>query len=561
MNYNKVVNFEKVPAPKMRRSVIEQLFKNDLTAQLGKIIPVMTMEVTPGSNFDIKAMSQVRLLTPFRVPNFDNLEASFYWFFTPYRLCWFQFENFLAGSDSVFNYHGGNPDDWDVDVSGAFDLPYILVPTSEVIPGSIWDYMGVPVLPESDRSSEKFIKINNGLPFGAINLIFNEYFRDENLDNSIDTNYVNNEWDYSSYFLLSANKKRDVFTTSLIKPQKGNALTFSLGSIAPVVASKDVHESGEIRMYRQGSLGQNEKQPLYVGESGNLFQGESSEYTPSQHDYLDMTNLVADLSSLQSIDVSQLRILVQCQRFMERLAYGGSRYGEIIYSFFGTNPGDNRLQRPEFLGMSTIDINTQEVVQTSSNNNTDLFGSTGARSNSIGNAGSVHKAFTEFGVIQCLMVIRQKTNTYQQGLKPLLDTKTRLDFYWPVFSHISYQPVKNKFIYCLSEEDGENWNNESFGFNEPYIFLKTMPNEVHGDMLTNSGASSLDYWHYADYYDTNPYLGSQWLKSTDSNLRRALLIPSGSDTPVRPFAVNFRVKAKVTSLIPINSEPGYLDHF
>lgn len=595
MNYNKVVDNSIVKAPKVRRSIIDIPFKSDLTCELGKLIPVYQYDVVPGTSIKMKALAQVRTLNPFKVPNFDNLVCEFFWWFTPYRICWAGFQRFLSGSNSddllpnvdinLYGLDGGLPVDWSRDAVGNNNLINIddgggtYLPCENVTPGSIWDYMGVPVPNAGTIQKGDYYIINNALPFMAYNLIWNENFRDENLMDQMPFGFNQSYFVPSQFFsLLPVCKKRDLFSTSLIKPQKGNAVSISLGSTAPVVfndmdlivnTSPNVlvgEAANPIKFANSSGISPSNRFP-YFNSEGTLISATTSGETTSTPDGLHPTNLFvdpslskvsayADLSQAQAVDISQLRTLVQAQKYLEMLAIGGTRYDEYLEVFYGVSTGDRSLQKPEFLGSAAVDLNIQEVVKTASE---ESLGFTGARSNSVDSAGHWTKSFTEYGIVQCFMCIRQKYNTYQQGLNPMLDIKTRLDFHNPVFNYISYQPLKNKLIY-MTADNQENANEEAFGFQEPWQRYKSMPNQVHGDLLSNAGNTTLDYWNMADYYAGLPHLGSDWIKSTDVNLKRALLIPQGETAPVRPFVVNFRAKARTTLPIPVNSIPGLMDH-
>lgn len=591
MNLNKTVSFEKIPAPRMGRSVVGIPFKNDFNAALGKIVPCYVQDIIPGTSIRMRAAAQIRLLQPFKVAMFDFMKAQFFWFFCPYRILSKYFTRFIEGANGTQPDETGesgqaDPADWNVDAEGGLLIPPIKTNGIDglrgdlITPGSLWDYMnmagGVPKA--ADRVNTAYYRVNQGMIVRSYNCVYNWYFRDENLQSAKSIDYGNSYTEATKYELLDCCKTRDMFTTALIKPQKANAVEIPLGNKADIVGlGTNVHisadpDSSAFKLTANQSPGSNEFVVLHnVGtmgpgqiENAYLHNLDSN----VNHPYGDLSYFgglkaslnpgspYADLSNASGISAQNLRLLIQVNKWTERLAIGGSRYGEIIQSFFGCNPGDKRLQEPQFLGVGTVDINVQEVINSTGFG--DDLGATGGRSNSIAGAGRWFQSFPEHGVLLCLMVIRQKMNTYQQGQPRMYDKSTRLDLYWPTFGFIGFQPIKNRTLYMEPDSKTGNQNDQVFGYNKPWIEYLQKPNEVHGDLLSNSSSNPLDFWNLSENFNSRPYLGSDFVKAHQNNLNRALL---GAQTMDRPFIVNFRTEGMYTMEIPINANPGYMDHF
>lgn len=599
MNLNKTVSFEKIPAPSMTRSVVGIPFKNDFNAALGDIVPCYVQDILPATNIKMRAAAQIRLLQPFKVPMFDFCKAQFFWFYVPYRILSKYFTRFIAGSvgtdpDDTGESGASNPSDWNVDAEGGLMIPKIVTNGIEglrgdlIQPRTIWDYMnmagGVPKA--ASRTNQDYYYVNQGMIVRAYNCIFNWFFRDENLETAKSIDYGSATTEATNYQILKAAKTRDMYTTALIKPQKSNPVEVDIVSggqaplsavNVPVTGNIDIYSSGspfELDYgnissgsentslnstlftdfgsgHKKGSPFPNDGTPANVGSYSGGLTGSLGDAKAS------LAGVYANLEGVTgSISLQHLRLLAQVNKWTERLAIGGSRYGEVIQSFFGVNPGDKRLQQPQFLGVGTVDINVQEVVQTYGQG--EDLGATGGRSNSIAGAGSWFQSFPEHGVLLCLMVIRQKMNTYQQGQPRMYDKSTRLDLYWPTFSHIGFQPIKNRTIYLEPDNKTGNKNEDVFGYNRPWIEYLQKPNEVHGDLLSNSGDTPLDFWNLSERFDSLPTLGSTFIKAHQNNLNRALL---GEQSMDAPFVVNFRTEAYYTIPVPINAQPGYMDHF
>lgn len=521
---------------------------------VGNLVPIYCEEVLPGDTFDVKTSKVVRM-QPLVAPIMDNLYLDTYFFFVPNRLVWEHWKEFM----------GENTDGhWIPQVE--YSVPQISAPEGGFAEGSLADYFGIPTKVEGLKVS--------ALPARAYALIFNEWFRSENLTDPClirkdDTDRVGSNG--SSYITdtelygmpCKAAKFFDLFTAALPSPQKGPDVTIKVAEgLLPVSAYPQLHAP---QFYGENSY----PVPLHfrygtpANQAAQIF-GTSANYGVTQPDtsgseklYADdptslaPNNLWADIgSNVPVATVNSLRIAFQIQKFYEQAARGGTRYVELLKAMFDVTCPDYRLQRPEYLGGNRIPININQVVQTSATGVTPQ-GNTAAYSLTTDSHSDFIKSFTEHGFVIGLAVARYD-HTYQQGLERFWSRKTRFDYYFPVFANLGEQAILNKEIYA----DGSAADDEVFGYQEAWYDYRYKPNHVTGEMRSNA-TLSLDVWHLADDYSQLPALSDSWLREDQSNLDRALVV--SSEVSNQLFG-DFYFENKVTRPMPLYSIPGLIDH-
>lgn len=512
--------FQETPKANIQRSSFNRSHMLKTTFDASSLIPIFCDEVLPGDTFNLRASLFGRLATP-QKPIMDNLYLETFFFFVPNRLVWDNWEKFCGAQD--------NPGD-----STDFSIPTRITGSPTV--GGLYDYFG---LPTGQANIE-----HNILPFRAYNLIYNEWFRDQNLQDSLevetgDTNSV-------SYNVQKRNKRFDYFTQALPWPQKGDPVSVPLGDRAPIAT--DI-TAGFV------ALGN--------GPEATSFQTLDSSGANLAH--TDTTSggsatMYADLASATGFTINQLRQSFQIQKLLERDARGGTRYAEITRSHFGVVSPDARLQRPEFLGGGSTMINVNPVAQTqatiidgegaglvqasTAQGNLAAFGTVSAKGHGF------TKSFTEHGYIIGLVNVRADL-TYQQGLHRMWNRRTRYDFYWPALAHIGEQAVLSKEIYF---DAGDGRNDEVFGYVPRYDEYRYKPSQITG-LFRSSAAASLDVWHLAQEFENRPVLDSSFI-SEDVPLDRVIAVP---DEP--HFLLDAYFNLRCVRPMPTYGVPGLIDHF
>lgn len=571
MNRNSNSRFAQAPQVDIQRSTFDRSSGHKTTFNAGKLVPIYVDEVLPGDTFEMKTSAIIRGSTPI-FPVMDNANLDIYFFFVPNRLVWDHWKEF-NGENTTSK--------WEQTVE--YSIPQMAPPLStETVPtegwekGTLADYMGIPtkVGPGAAQANAQWTV--NHLPFRAYCLIWNEWFRDQNLQDPVlidkgdsQTNgrhlipegnsiTFENQAALQGANLLPVNKYFDYFTGALPEPQKGPDVLLPLGSLAPVITNQTNNpgitgNSPEMKFVSNQNL-QNQKNVIIGptgGGGGSLLTGQVT--TEAISGKLIPSNLVTDLSNATSATINELRLAFQLQRLYERDARGGTRYIEIIKSHFGVTSPDARLQRPEYLGGERIPINIDQVIQTSGTmEGTTPQGNTAAYS-LTGNQGSYFKhSFVEHGYVLGLACVRTE-HTYQQGLEKIWNRKNRFDFYWPALANIGEQAILNKEIYLQALG---TTNEEAFGYQEAWAEYRYKPSRVSSAFRSNV-TGSLDAWHYADYYEELPKLSAEWVQETYKNVDRTLAVQS---TLEDQYIADFWFKCKCTRPMPIYSIPGLIDH-
>lgn len=529
----------------IRRSRFTIPYQHKTTFNTGDLVPLLVQEVLPGDTFSVDMSAAVRMTTPI-FPVMDNAELDTWFFFVPNRLVWEHWREFCGENRTTA---------WEQTVD--YEVPYTTAPADGWQKGTIADYMGIPTkVPGLNVMS---------LPFRAYCLVWNEWFRDQNLKDpcmvnlddatqagSNGTSYVTDA--QLGGMPLKVAKPHDYFTSALPEPQKGPDVLLPLAQYAPVVTSNILgKQTSNIPLtwgipssagVAYGVFGTAD------GSSTSVFKGRSTDFEQSVQVY--PNNLIANLSQATSSTVNQLRQAFAVQRFYERLARGGSRYTEIVRSMFGVTSPDARQQRPEYLGGVRVPVNVDQVLQTSATDSTSPQGNTAAYSlTNVLDSVFTH-SFTEHGFMLCVAAVRTK-HTYQQGLERFWSRRSKFDFYWPPLANLGEQAVLNKEIYA----QGTGEDDQAFGYQEAWADYRYKPDRVSGAFRSNY-AQTLDSWHYADYYASIPRLSSVWVDETSVNVDRTLAVSKEQEDQ---FLGDFMFRMTAVRPMPLYSIPGLIDHF
>ena len=503
--------FSRVPQADIQRSTFNRSHGLKTTFDAGYLVPIFVDEVLPGDTFSVNAMGFGRLATPI-YPIMDNLYVETFFFFVPNRLIWDNWERFNGAQD--------NPAD-----STSYLIPQITLGSGVSIADStLFDYMGLPI-------NVNGIEFNN-LHGRAYNLIWNEWFRDENLQDSVVVDKDDGPDNVTDYVMLKRGKRHDYFTSALPWPQKGDAVNLPLGGTAPIL-----RDTTKNYLAVEGDDGTD-----YVLVGANV--GSANGWTASG-----LPSIYADLSQTTAATINELREAFQIQRLYERDARGGTRYTEILQSHFGVTSPDARLQRPEYLGGGKTPVGFEAVPQTSSTDATTPQGNLAAMAQvGVGGHGFT-KSFTEHGVIIGMANVFADL-TYQQGMNRMWKRRDRWDFYWPALAHLGEQAILNEEIYTT----GTSTDTDVFGYQERYAEYRYKPSQITGKMRS-AATGSLDVWHLSQDFSALPVLNNTFIEE-DPPIDRVVAVTNEPD-----LIFDWYFNMKTTRPMPVYSVPGLIDHF
>lgn len=564
---NSNARFELAPQVSIERSTMDRSTNIKTSFDVGQLIPFFVDEVLPGDTFQITTSKVARLQTLI-TPVMDNLYLDTYYFFVPNRLVWTHWEEFCGANKTSA---------WYPDVE--YWIPEIWSPVNGWNVGTIADYMGVPTGVETGDDGTRGI---NALPFRAYALICDEWFRDENLQDPL----VINKGDTRSYGVNTGSspadyalgglpfvacKYHDYFTSALPGPLKAGAdVPFISGylPVQPYVAKTStlMGKPSTPLFFSEISDGSRPtyNRTLMSTSNGSAVANETDDNSVKGLVFPD--NLWASFGNAvngsfgrygANFSINSLRQAFQIQRILEKDARGGTRYIEILKAHFGVTSPDSRLQRPEYLGGNRVPFNIEQVLQTSSTNDTTPQGNVAGWSQTNDSHYDVEKSFTEHGYIIGLMCARYD-HSYQQALDKMWSRKQRFDYYWPALAHLGEQAVLQGEIYWNGRNHvKENPSTSVFGYQEAWAEYRYKPNYITGQMRSQY-AQSLDFWHFGDYYSQAPTLSAGWIVEDKANVDRTIAV--SSDIANQIF-IDVFVSNKVTRPMPLYSIPGLIDHF
>ncbi len=535
MNRNAEQHYSQVPHANVPRARFKRDYTLLTTMNEGDLVPIYCDEVLPADTAKINLNALMRMSTPL-YPVMDNCYCDFYFFFVPSRLLWEHFENLMGQNDSTF---------WAEPVE--YTTPKTTAPAGGWNVGTLADYFGIP-------TGVANLQVNS-LPFRAYAKIWNEWFRDENLQQPVTMSKTDATTEGSNTgtklsdaeaggLPLKVCKYKDYFTSCLPNPQKGEAVKLPTSGKAPVYGYKynsDEKEPATLELITrngQESRAQNgETAPLTIS---------GWEESDSTYYYTDMY-LYTDMSQISSTTINELRQAIAVQHILERDARTGTRYKEYLQGAWGVTSPDARLDRSEYIGGYRLPININQVIQTSSTDSTSPQGNTAAFSMTTMSRNMATYSATEHGFIIGLAAIRVD-HSYQQGLSRMWTRSTRFSYYDPMLANLGEQAVLNQEIYA----QGTAVDEEVFGYQEAWADYRYHTNMITGEMRSTY-AQTLDAWHYADKYTELPKLSSDWIKEGTENIDRTIAVQSENS---RQFICNFYFDQTWTRAMPIYSLPG-----
>lgn len=562
--------FSDAPAMYMKRTKFDRSHVYKTTFDSGKLIPVFVDEVLPGDTTRMSVNYFARLATPVK-PIMDNIYLDWFFFFVPNRLVWEHWQNFCFEQE--------DPDD-----RTDYVIPTVAAAgnSNNAYVGSLWDYFGLPVNTIGSLSGI------SALPFRGVYLIWNEWFRDENLQKSVkiqkgDTNEVLNSaraseqpsWVFTSDTSIvpglacpPRGKRHDYFTSALPWTQKGPGVSIGLAGTAALVDPSPV--SGYLVQQADNNLGA--AQFSNDGGVHTVYAGSGSLTYQCGHDVAIAGHAIsksglatvtaqpcsswlsksayADLDSSSIFTINSLRTAFQMQKFYERLARGGSRYTEVLRSFFGVVSPDARLQRPEFLGSFTKMVNVNPIAQTSATDNTSPQGNLSAYGVTAAKFHGFTKSFVEHGYVFGFVCARADL-TYQQGINKMWLRSTVYDFYWPTFAHLGEQAIELRELYA----QGSETDTTVFGYQERYAEYRYKPSQITGKFRSSVTGGNLDVWHLSQFFENPPTLNEEFIMENPP-IERIIAV---TDEPEFLLDIGFRYTT--VRPMPMFGTPGLVDHF
>lgn len=520
-------SFSQVPKAEIPRSSFDRSSGRKTTFNAGYLVPVFCDEVLPGDTYNLTATFFARLATPLH-PIMDNMRLTSFFFFVPFRLLWDNWQRFMGEQD--------NPGD-----STDYLVPQMLAPAGGYAANTIFDYFALP--------TQVAGYAHWSFPLRAYNLIYNDWFRDQNLQNSVTVLKGDTNDPPATYTLLRRGKRHDYFTSCLPWPQKGPGVDIPLGTAAPVYGigspSLTVGASSAIGYGNTASHDLPVGSMVSTATNLQILHQSAGPSSPTNR-----PQVYADLSQATAATINQLRQAFQVQKLYERDARGGTRYIEIIRAHFNVISPDARMQRPEYLGGGQSPINLYAVPQSSATASEPTpQGNLAAYGTASGSNHGFTHSFTEHGIVIGLVSVQADLN-YQQGLERFWSRRTKFDFYWPALSHIGEQAVLNQEIFT----QGTSADQGVFGYQERYAEYRYKPSTITGEFRSNF-AQPLDTWHLAQDFSTLPALNDLFIQDNPP-IARAIAV-----TTEPHFIMDSYMKLRCARPMPVYGVPGLIDHF
>ena len=551
--------FSDAPAMYMKRTKFDRSHVYKTTFDSGKLIPVFIDEVLPGDTTRMSVNYFARLATPIK-PIMDNIYLDWFFFFVPNRLVWEHWQNFCFEQE--------DPDD-----STDYVIPTVSATgnSGNAYIGSLWDYFGLPVNTSGNLSGI------NALPFRGVYLIWNEWFRDENLQKSVkiqkgDTNEVLDSarsseqpsWVFTSGTNIvpglacpPRGKRHDYFTSALPWTQKGPGVSVGLAGTAPIQGTATLTMPNGVAVYSDGRSDFLANMPGTLNQSGSEELYQTSSYIgvragtgSTSVSGVSSNGWFANLDESSIFTINSLRTAFQMQKFYERLARGGSRYTEVLRSFFGVVSPDARLQRPEFLGSFTKMVNVNPIAQTSATDDTSPQGNLSAYGVTAAKFHGFTKSFVEHGYVFGFVCARADL-TYQQGINKMWLRSTVYDFYWPTFAHLGEQVIELREIYA----QGTEADTTVFGYQERYSEYRYKPSQITGKFRSSVTGGNLDVWHLSQFFNNAPTLNEEFIVENPP-IERIIAVPSEPE-----FLLDIGFRYTTVRPMPMFGTPGLVDHF
>jgi len=524
--------FSEVPKVAIPRSRFDRSHGYKTTFDAGKLIPFFIDEALPGDTFSVRMAAFARLATPI-YPVMYNMRLETFFFAVPYRLVWDNWAKFCGERKAPTDH-----------------TDYLIpqVPVQNAAEESIWDYLGMPTGLTTAYNV-------NAIPMRAINLIWNEWFRDQNLQNPKQVETDDGPDAMNQYTLLPRGKRHDYFTSCLPWLQKGDAVQLSLGESAPVKGigkSTQQYDGSPADVYESGTF----TGTVHYGNRSTLDHStaDGNWVIRNDPDHSLFPGIWADLSAATASTVNELRQAIQVQRILEKDARAGTRYTEIVQSHFGVISPDARLQRPEYLGGGSAPVNISPVAKTFTNDTADQFTGQLAGFGTVGfNNHGFTKSFTEHCVIIGFLNVRADL-TYQQGLDKMWSRRTRFEFYWPTLAHLGEQAVLNQEIFLSDANIADGTHQDAFGYQERYAEYRFKPSKITGK-FRSSAAESLDAWHLSQEFLNMPVLSDIFIQEMPP-IDRVIAVPSEPH-----FIFDSFIQMSCVRPMPVYSVPGLIDHF
>lgn len=552
----------------LQRSKFQRNFNHKTTFKEGELVPVYFDEVLPGDTFSVDSSFLIRMATPI-FPIMDNAAIDLYFFFVPNRLVWNHWQEFCGENTSA---------PWTQTTE--YQIPQMLFDKKVAEFGngasnhSVMNYLGIPsVISGGDLTV-------SDLPNRAYRLIWNEWFRDQNIQSPV---FVPTDDSSRSFVIDSSDpnknygglplkvcKFHDYFTSCLPSAQRGPAVTLPLGTLAPVISGEVNNDliasvpNNSIQFANFGRGLESGYRSLLVNVHGNpgsvvthpvALSNTSEQDGSGSYPNVIFANQYADLSQATATTINELRQAFAIQRLYEKDARGGTRYRELLKAHFGVTAPDSRVQVPEYLGGCRVPININQVLQTSSSDTTSPQGNTAAYSCTTDSRSLFTSSFVEHGMLFGLACVRVE-HSYCQGIERFWSRKRRFDFYWPTLANIGEQAVLKKEIFATGNLANDDL---AFGYQEAWADYRYKPNRLSGyfsiDSDTAERSSLGQSWTFMDVYDSPPTLSDSWIQESDSNVQQTLAVQNAQQ-----FIADFYFKVGTVRPMPVYSVPGLIDH-